>query len=78
MLAGINSKLNKLLKKAEQIMSTELDLETDVQAIADAVTALAAEIAALKAAGSGAVTQEQLDALDVRAKAIAAAAQAGV
>src|ERR1035437_845713 len=63
-----------VLWKLEQIMSNEQDLENDVQAVADAVDALAKEIAGLKAAGAGAVTQAQLDALDAKAKAIAAAA----
>ena len=67
-----------LLTKVSKIMATELDLEADIQAVADAVTVLADEIAALKAAGVGAVTQAQLDALDAKAKAIAAAAQAAV
>ncbi len=78
MLTVIVSKLNQLLKKADKIMSTENDLEVDLQAISDAIDVLAKEIADLKAAGSGAVTQAQLDALDVKAKAIADAAQKAV
>lgn len=57
-------------------MSTVQDLQTDLQAVADGVAALAVEIAALKAAGAGAVSQEQLDALDAQAKAIVAATAA--
>jgi hypothetical protein len=64
-------------KKVKQIMATVTDLSNDIQAITDAVAVLAKEIASLKVSG-GPVTQEQLDALDVSAKAALAAAQAAV
>lgn len=53
-------------------MATVQDLQNDLQAIADGVAGLAADIAALKAAGS-LVSQSQLDELDAKAQAINAA-----
>lgn len=70
--------LHHLSKRINQIMAVELDLENDLSAISDAIGVLAAEIASLKAQGAPLVTQEQLDALDAKAKAIVAAAQGAV
>lgn len=57
-------------------MATLQDLQTDVQSVEDGVAELAREIADLKASGPTIVTQEQLDALDQKAKDILAAIQA--
>lgn len=57
-------------------MASEQDLELHMQAISDGVAELAKEIADLKAAGVGAVTQAQLDALDATAQKIASDIQA--
>lgn len=58
--------------------ATEQDLQNDLDAIGTAVGVLADEIKALKDAGVSLVTQEQLDALDAKAKAIVAAATGAV
>lgn len=62
--------------KIRSFMATLQDLQADLQAALDGVAALAGEIAALKAAGAAAVTQDQLDALDVTAKSIVSAIDA--
>lgn len=54
-------------------MASLKDLQDDLQDIADAVVVLADEIKALKEAGAGLVSQEQLDALDAKAELIKAA-----
>lgn len=65
-----------IYRKIGALMSTVQDLQTDVQAIEDGVKALAVLISDLRAAGPGPVTQAQLDALDVEAKAIVTAINA--
>jgi hypothetical protein len=69
--------LTALSLKVNTIMATEQNLQDDMDAIKAGVAALAAEIAALKAAGAGAVTQAQLDALDAEAKTIVAGTTSG-
>lgn len=58
--------------KVDDLMATLQDVQTDLQAITDGVATLATEIADLKAkvAAGSPVTQADLDALDVKAKAI--------
>ena len=68
--------LGLLHKKVNIIMANEQDLEGHLQVIADKVVEIAAEIASLKAGGVQLVTQEQLDSLDAKAQAIAAAIDA--
>ncbi len=62
--------------KIGKLMSTFNDLVTDIQAVSDGVAALAKEIANLKAAGPGAVTQAQLDSIDATVKSLADATKA--
>ncbi len=62
----VTSQLTDILTRLEQIMDSETDLQTDLDAIqADA-------IATLSAAAPGVMTQAQLDALDAEAQAILA------
>lgn len=71
----IEMDLASILEQGEEILAKEIDLENDLQAVADGVAVLAQEIADLKNATSP-VTQEQLDALDAKAQAIVAAINA--
>lgn len=74
-VAGVHSAfLLFLFRKVRHMAATEQDLQNDLDAIGTAVGVLADEIKALKDAGVSLVTQEQLDALDAKAKAIVAAA----
>jgi phage shock protein A len=73
----VENLLNAISTKADKIMATEQNLQDDLDAIKTGVANLAAEIAALKAAGAGAVTQAQLDSLDAEAKSIVTATGSG-
>jgi hypothetical protein len=68
--------LGLLLRKVNFIMANEQDLEAHLQVIADKIVEIAKEISDLKTGGVQLVTQEQLDSLDAKAQAIAAAIDA--
>lgn len=65
-----------LFRKVRTLMAKEQDLEQDVADLEAIVVEIAAEIAVLKQNGAQNVTQEQLDGLDSRLKAVAAAFKA--
>ena len=77
-VAAVFCSLYLLHRKVNHIMAKELDLEQDLTDIGSAISVLADEIKALKDSGAQLVTQEQLDALHVRAQAIKDAATAAV
>jgi hypothetical protein len=68
--------LGLILRKVNFIMANEQDLEAHLQVIADKIVEIAKEISDLKTGGVQLVTQEQLDSLDAKAQAIAAAIDA--
>ncbi len=74
-MALTTSLLIRLDRKANRIMASEQNLSDDLDVIAAKVIEIADEIKALKNQ-LGPVTQEQLDALDAKAQAIAAALDA--
>lgn len=63
-----------LVWKVNHLMADAQKLSDDLDLVNDAIADLATEVAALKAAGPALITQAQLDALDAKAQALAAAA----
>lgn len=65
-----------VVRKVNTLMADAQKLSDDLDAVGVAIADVAAEVAALKAQGPALITQEQLDALDAKAQALAAAAVA--